>query len=107
MIQLRTQRHIRFAKIEKPTAWVVVAVLVETNGDETVIVSEPKIVRVIPKTVVALTGTVSETGILTLTSPKPDTEYTEAIISPFTSTLFGFSNTKVITGLAPQPPTFK
>src|SRR4051812_18708827 len=105
MIQLRTQRHIRFAKIEKPTAWVVVAVLVETQGDETIIISEPKIVRVIPKTTTALAGTVSESGILTLSSPKSESTYTEAIISPFASKIFGFTNSEVKTGVAPQPPT--
>jgi hypothetical protein len=90
-MQLPQKQQIRFARIEKPTASVVVAFLVEEQNGETVIVSEPKIVKIIPKKVAqALRGTVSKIQkIFALGSGKKEViEISTAIPSPYVSEFF-------------------
>jgi hypothetical protein len=83
-MQLQKQR-IKFAKIEKPTCTYVVAFLVEEQNGETVIVSEPKIVKVIAKkAALAIKGAVQK--ILALGSgPKAAVKISSAIPSPYIS----------------------
>ena len=81
------KQHIRLTRIEKPTATFVVAFLVE--GDE--IVSEPKIVKIIPKKVaLALSGTVSKIKkVFSLGCGKKEAVQIEsAIPSPYISQFF-------------------
>ncbi len=105
MLKLRTKQHIRFAKLDQGTAWVVVAVLIETVGTETIAISEPKIVKIIPKTQqYALSGNVAKN--LTLAAPiSAHHAQPSSVISPYISTIFGYADSNFIVGLAPLPPT--
>jgi hypothetical protein len=102
----QSKRHIRFATVEKPTAWVVVAILVEKRGNETIILSQPKIVRIIPKNTAdqALPEAVGQK--LYLAGPIQAPTRTSFIVSPYTSVLFSQTNLNIKSGIAPQPPTF-
>jgi hypothetical protein len=49
MLNVQAKRHIRCATVETPTAWLVVAVLLETRGTETIAVSEPRLLKLFRK----------------------------------------------------------
>ena len=101
MLNIQTKRHIRFATVDKGTAWVVVAILIETTGNQTVAVSEPKVIKIIPKKpVLSLTGHTAE-----LTAPNINVIFEKAVPSPFISILFGNTNTSYIASLGARPPT--
>ena len=104
-ISLYNKRFVKFIRIERPDAFVVVAVLFETNGTETYAVSEPKIVKILPKdSVVIQSGKISHG----FTLPAPIKELfkgSSPIKSPFFSTIFGFSNTDLVVSLSARPPT--
>jgi len=103
MSEIQTQ-HVRFVEIDRPNAVLVVAFLVETRNGETVIVSEPKIVKVTRKKSFALQGSVS---CLSLCAPLNFSVKKEHIVaSPYISLIFGESNVDFVPGLAAQPPTF-
>ena len=107
MLKLHTQQHIKFAKLDRGDAWVVVAVLFETTGTETVAISEPKIVRIIPKAYQALPGSKSsQQAVLSLAAPAEELTRTH-IVSPYFAYIFGTEKSNFITGIAPQPPTRK
>ncbi len=94
MLALQRRQQIRFVTLEKPNAWVVFAFLVEQNGNETLIVSEPKIVRIIQKkTVFALPAprAKNQTGFASVKSP-----YVSAFFSKETQNFSLFA----------RPPTF-
>ncbi len=83
-MQTIQKQNIRIARIEKPTATYVVAFLVEGNE----IVSEPKIVKIIPKKVAAaLKGAVTKVSkIFSLGSGKKEVvEISTAIPSSYFS----------------------
>ena len=106
MLNIKVQQHIRCGRVETPTAWLLVAVLLETRGTETVVVSEPKVIKIIPKPVqLALGGSYAKTSYF-LAAPTilASSSYSK-ILSPYIP-LFGFSHSGNITGLAAQPPTF-
>ncbi len=107
MLKLHTKRHVRFATVEKDTVWIVVAVLFETRGTETFAISEPKIVKIIPKAdKLALKGSVSKSAFLSLpTFLSNFNEIKHAVISPYVTTFFGSVNSQILIGLAAQPPT--
>jgi hypothetical protein len=107
MLKQRTQQHIRFAKIEQPNAWVVVAVLLETTGNETVAISEPKVVKVIPKAQFALPGGKKQSSAVLLLSAPYVAYFGHSLTSPYFSLIFGSEKSNFIIGLAAQPPTFK
>jgi hypothetical protein len=104
MLKLHSQQHIRFAKVDRGDAWVVVAVLFETTGNETVAISEPKIVKVIPKAQYALPSGSKTHQVLLLAAPA-QVLVEHAIASPYFTQIFGYSDSNFITGIAPQPPT--
>ena len=104
MSQTLSKQHIRFTTIEKSTAWIVVAVLVENDGVDTVAVSEPKIVRIIPKPKsLVLTGSVGNPK-LCLSCPEQVLKIKSPVKSPF-SILFGYSNTDLLVWYCARPPT--
>jgi hypothetical protein len=103
MLKLHTQQHIRFAKVEEANAFVVYAILVETCGNETVAISEPKIVKIIPKKVATLSGSIASPFAL-VGSAATISHIKSPVASPF-ATLFDFNIYKVDTGLGAQPPT--
>ncbi len=99
------KQHIRFATLEQPHAWVVVAFLIETNGNETIAVSDPKVVKIIPKSQFALkAGNLSS---FALSAPQEIVSTLSLQRSPYVVSLFGYSNSEVVIGLAAQPPTIK
>ena len=105
MLKLHTQQHIRFAKVDRGDAWVVVAVLFETTGNETVAISEPKVVKIIPKAIHKLSGSKSSPQAnLSLTAPLEELS-NRSIISPYFAHIFGSEKSNFIIGLAAQPPT--
>jgi hypothetical protein len=106
MLKPQTQQHIRFITVEKPTAWVVVAVLVEMNGEETIAVSQPKVVRVIPKAQAALKGATVQSPFLLSAPVEISASHFESLVSPYFAYIFGSEKSNFITGLAAQPPTF-
>ncbi|MDQ3076566.1 MAG: hypothetical protein M3Q63_00715 [bacterium] len=108
MIQLRTQQHIRFVTVEKPTAIFVYAILLETTGNETVAISEPKLVKVVArKGQLALKGTVP-TLVQALPAPLEVIGMrVSKVVSPFFAFIFGSEVSNFIMGIAPQPPTNK
>ncbi|MBX4197802.1 hypothetical protein KW782_00505 [Candidatus Parcubacteria bacterium] len=103
MINIQTKQHIRFAKVEQPTAWVIVAILLETTGDETVAISEPRIVKVIPKNNTSLKAGFDTRFILN--APVEILIHTAPFASPYANLLFGSRKSNFITGLAARPPT--
>jgi hypothetical protein len=103
MLNIRSQQHIRFAKIEQAHAWVVVAVLVETVGNETVAISEPKVVKIIPKKLAQLSGFVAR-SVLLGAHAVVISHIDSPVISPFAK-YFDFAIYNVATGLGAQPPT--
>ncbi len=108
MIELRTHQHIRFVTVEKPTAVFVYAILLETTGNETIAVSEPRIVKIIQKKgQLALKGT-TPTTIYILPAPQEviGTKVSK-VISPYFAYIFGSETSNFIIGLAAQPPTVK
>lgn len=112
MLNIHTERSVRLMTIERPTAWIVVAFLVETCGTETTVVSGPRIVKVIQKNNRALpcglSAQAGRKGCSTLALPASlsETKVIETPIkSPYVSILFGFTNADVVIGLAARPPT--
>ncbi len=105
MLKIHTKRHIRFATLDKGNVFVVVAVLLETTGTETVAISEPRVVKIIPKAQYTLPGTISYSRALNA-STKVIAAIKGSIISPYISHIFGSEKSNFITGLAAQPPTF-
>ncbi|MES2436951.1 MAG: hypothetical protein V4519_02975 [Patescibacteria group bacterium] len=107
MLKLHRKQHIRFATIEQPTQFVVVAVMLETVGTETVAISEPKIVKIIPKAIHLLSGSkTSPQAVLALTAPALAL-ISQPIVSPYFAHIFGSEKSNFITGLAAQPPTYR
>jgi hypothetical protein len=106
MLKLRTQQHIKFFRVEKSNATYVYALLVETNGTETISVSDPKLVQVVQKKgQLALKGSVSLTKYVL---PEPQVHLpskNKKLESPYFSILFGSEKSNFIIGLAAQPPT--
>jgi hypothetical protein len=106
MLKIHRKQHIRFATIEQPTRFVVVAVMLETVGNETVAISEPKIVKIIPKAIHLLSSTkASPRAILSLSAPVQSSTVGN-IVSPYFAHIFGSEKSNFIVGLAAQPPTF-
>lgn len=109
MLKTRTQQHIRFAKIEKPHAWFIVAVLFETTGSETVAISEPKIVKIIYKAQYLLTGKTKKQAAVVLLSnthaQKNQNILKRHVISSYSKAFFGNIKSYSVIGLAAQPPT--
>lgn len=102
MYELQTKRLVRLFTVEKATVKVVLAACFEIKDGVEVLVGEPRIVKIIPKKILALAGDVQSPfmlpGILTQVAHT-----TPAYKSPFVSVLFG--NTQFVVNLAPQPPT--
>jgi hypothetical protein len=108
MINLHAQRKVEFMTVERPTAWVVVAFLVEIRGDERTVLSGPKVVKVILKANSSLPGGKKEPkAVLALPAPVSMAFAVQVpVVSPFASNIFGFSNTEFVVSLAARPPTF-
>ncbi len=115
MLKPNTQQHIKFITVEKPTAWLVVAVLVEMMGDEMVSVSEPKVVKIIQKAclrpacagrrqALALKGSTQSQFLLSAPAVVQLSK-SQAQVSPYFAFIFGSEKSNFITGLAAQPPT--
>lgn len=109
MLKIHSKRHIRFATLEQPTAWVIVAVLLETRGNETIALSEPRVVKVIPKDGrLTLPGTfVSSSFNAPLALPASHAivkNLVSSIISPFVSS-FNISDKEFVMWFSAQPPT--
>jgi hypothetical protein len=105
MLNIRTQKHIRFAKLDRGDAWVIVAVLVEEIGNETII-SEPKVVKIIQKNTLALSGSVQSHQFLLKAPTQLAQSQSESLVSPYFAYIFGSEKSNFITGLAARPPTF-
>ncbi len=107
MLKLNPQRKVKLVTVERPTAWLVVAFLTETRGDETVVISAPKIVKVILKQSKALIEAKKTNAVLALPAPVGlDAVIEIPTASPYVSSIFGYSNSDVVIGLAARPPTF-
>ncbi len=104
MLKLHSKQHIKFATIDRGNAWVVVAILLETRGNETFAISEPKIVKIIAKSAqLALSGSVKSTYFLP--EYKAQTILKKhAVVSPYINH-FGHSSSNIIPLLSAQPPT--
>jgi hypothetical protein len=85
MLNLRTQKNIRFFTVEKATVWLVFACVVETKGTEVVFVSEPKLVRIKPKVIAALPGKKGKVQHLALPVFIQDNPVRVSIASPYFS----------------------
>jgi hypothetical protein len=109
MLNIHVQRKVEFMTIEKPMAWVVVAFLVEIRGDERIVLSGPKVVKVILKKNAGLLEGKKQGGNVVLALPAPVSmafSVQAPIVSPFASNIFGFSNSDLVVSLAARPPTF-
>ena len=102
MLKINKKQSIRIVTVDQPLAKVVVAFLVENRGEETII-SEPRIIRVIPKGRVqkALPSAVAS---YFLSAPKKTHSKQVVIVSPFFQT-FTYTEDFVMS-LAARPPTF-
>ena len=105
MLKLHQEKVIRFVKVEQANAWVVLAFLVETEGGTIINVSEPRLVRVIPKKdkQIALPGSVAE-NILLLAAPvselvKNEIRRVASIVSPY------FEGAELLSWFSARPPT--
>jgi hypothetical protein len=108
MLQIHTQRKIEYITVERATAWIVLAVLVETNGDQKTIIGKPRVVNVVLKAHSALTDGKVKKAQQLLALPAPiSTSFavTARIVSPFFPNVFGFSNSEFVMSLAARPPT--
>ncbi len=106
MLKIQPQRKVQFVTVERPTAWLVVAFLTEMRGEEAIIVSKPKIVKVILKRAMALLEGKNKASTLALPAPKAEIKIKAVSIkSPYVSVIFGYSNSDVVIGLAARPPT--
>ncbi len=101
MLQVYTNRKIHFKTVETATATLVVAVLVETYGNETR-VSEPKIIKVINKNQLKLAGNVS--SIPRLVAAQNKSSIKRPVVSPF-QYLFSNKHSNNVTWLFARPPT--
>lgn len=85
MLTLHTERKIKIFPVEKPTMWLFYACVVEVQGDEIILVSEPKLVKVQKKEVALLPGCVSCNKPLLITAPIKTTAVPNSIVSPYFS----------------------
>ena len=101
-----TKQYVRFVTVEKPTVWVVVAVLVEDRDGETIALSEPRIVKIIkkePREMLALaSGQRLLASSVVLPAPASILSSSNFIPSPYIAS-FGYS--EVISWLFARPPT--
>lgn len=104
MLNLYQKRFVRFVTTETPEARLIVAVLFETRGNETVVVGEPRIVKVVPKEPQKLLLG-SGQKILCLEAPCIETKTVSCIPSPFYTTIFGYTNSDTSISLLARPPT--
>jgi len=101
MLQVYLKRKIHLKTVDTPTATLLVAVLVETYGNETH-VSEPKIIRIIPKNTLCISGSVA-TNLLF--SASQEILYTKPSVFPF-AFIFSYKNSNNnLTWLYARPPT--
>src|SRR4051812_10665096 len=103
MLNLHTTRKVQFVTLDRGTALVVLAFLVETRGTEKKIISGPRVVKIIQKKNTELAG--GEAKILALPAPISYPKVSETIFeSPYFSIFFG-QNAEFVAGLAARPPT--
>ncbi len=108
MIKLHSKQHIRFVTLDKGTVFEVYAILLETEGRETVAISEPKLIRIIQKNTLALRGSKKTVSILTLaTSAISNKQKISGVVSPYITSIFGYPNSQFVMGLSAQPPTIR
>lgn len=80
------KQYIKTVTIEKANAWLTVSFLAEESNGETIIVSAPKIVKIIPKkTAPTLRGDVLKNNFVLVAGKKLSKIVTEKIISPYIS----------------------
>lgn len=109
MLKLHQEKVVRFVKVEQANAWVVLAFLVETEGGRIISVSEPKLVRVIPKKdkQLALPGSCGTAHpVFLLSAPQLETTQNEtrridSIVSPY------FEGAELLSWLSARPPTVR
>jgi len=106
MLKTLTKRHVRLVKVEKPTVWLIVAILLETTGEETIVIGEPRIVKVISKKISLLPGTVRNSNeIYFLSTPKGEiSNSSQTISSPYVQE-FAYSNLDTLSCFFARPPT--
>lgn len=105
MIGIHTQRVVRVVTVEKPTAWFVVAVVVETRNNESYIVSEPRILKIIPKQVQpTLEGKVASSPLLG-GKTSHFAKITAPIVSPYSDYLFSYTDSLIASQKGARPPT--
>ncbi len=107
MLRLKTKQHIKFATVDKGDVTLVVAILIETRGSETISVSEPKIVKVIHKTpkLALKSAGVTKSGAFYLPAAVTlSIKTAKSVVSPYLNT-FGYSSSVVIPHTSAQPPT--
>ena len=105
MLTLHAQRKIKFFAVEKPTLWLIYAAVVEIRGEETLIVSEPKLVKVRQKQVIALPGRQTKNVPLAISAPITKTAFAGSIASPY----FSYEVSKdpnFLVWYNARPPTF-
>jgi hypothetical protein len=103
MSQIKIQKRMKFVTVERPTAWLVVAFLVEFQDGVEVIVSEPKVVKVILKKKALELG--SNSKMFALSGPVSCAKCASRLVaSPYVA----FFNTKETQNfsLFARPPTF-
>jgi hypothetical protein len=106
MLNIHTQRKVQFATVDRGTALVVVAFLVETVGNETRVISGPKIVKIILKKNLELSGSVKSQTVLALPASISNKLVSEKLfVSPYFAQLFG-KNSEFVVSLAARPPTY-
>ena len=87
MLNVHTERHIRIIKGENAHAFIIAAVVVETREGQTVVVGEPRILKIIPKQGSTLPGRVTKTRALAGQIRK-ETIPQASLVSPYISFVY-------------------
>lgn len=99
------KQFVRLVTRETNSACEVYAVLFESDGQNVVAISEPRLVRIIlRKATLALKGFCSGFNILK-GYVKNEKEKPQPVPSPYFPTLFGFSNSDFVIQISARPPT--
>ena len=107
MLKLRTKQHIKFVTVDKGTVWIVAAVLIETRGNEPISISEPRIVKIIPKTQnLALNSSVTTIPqVLSLAAAESVVvQPIQPKVSPYFNA-FGYTTSNLVPNVSARPPT--
>ena len=109
-LAIRTRRSIKFARIEREDSFAVFAFVIEQNGNETIILSEPRLIRIIPKASshrarLMLAGSVSRAGGLLALAGDIASLAVQRISASFSYPFAFAAQESFSAGLYARPPT--